>query len=197
MSSLALFDFDGTITDGDSLWDFLCWSFGKTRMIRAGACLGPTLLAWRVGMTSRHEVKARLLRHFFYGWDAEKFMGHCAEYSLGALPRLVKPSALKQIEWHKANGHTVLVVSASIETWLKPWCDLHQLGLIATRVEVVDGRITGALATPNCRGTEKVRRLKEAIDLHEYSYVYAYGDSRGDREMLELANEPHYRRFTA
>jgi len=67
--------------------------------------------------------------------------------------------------------------------------------IISTRLETKDGLLTGNFATPNCYGPEKVRRIREVVDLSAYQTVYAYGDSRGDREMLEIAHEKGYRVF--
>jgi phosphoserine phosphatase len=69
------------------------------------------------------------------------------------------------------------------------------LGIIATRLEIVDNRLTGKLASPNCYGPQKVERIRAALDLSRYGRIFAYGDSRGDREMLALADEKHYRFF--
>ena len=58
-----------------------------------------------------------------------------------------------------------------------------------------DNIITGNFITKNCYGQEKVNRIKESYDLSKYDLIYAYGDSRGDKEMLELANNSFYKPF--
>ena len=102
---------------------------------------------------------------------------------------------MEKIVWHKEQGHKVVIVSASIECWLKPWCDKNGLGLIATKLEIKDGRVTGKFLTKNCYGIEKANRVKEGYNLDDYDYIYAYGDSRGDKELLALAHESHYKPF--
>jgi phosphoserine phosphatase len=42
----------------------------------------------------------------------------------------------------------------------------------------------------NCYGQEKVNRLLEVEPDRKNYYLYAYGDSRGDREMLAFADFP-------
>ena len=87
------------------------------------------------------------------------------------------------------------VVSASAENWVKPWCDKYGLICLATKLEVKDGIITGKLNGRNCYGDEKVCRIKERLDLSDYHEIIAYGDSSGDKEMLELAHHPFYKPF--
>ena len=77
----------------------------------------------------------------------------------------------------------------------KKWCAKYNLDLIATRLEIQDGKLTGKFATKNCYGMEKVKRIKDAYDLGQYDFVYAYGDSRGDKEMLSIANESYFKHF--
>ena len=50
-------------------------------------------------------------------------------------------------------------------------------------------------ATPNCKGAEKVRRILGLFPDRESYRLTAFGDSRGDREMLAMADEAHYKPF--
>jgi phosphoserine phosphatase len=53
--------------------------------------------------------------------------------------------------------------------------------------------VTGRFLTRNCSGKEKVRRIEEQYDVKSFGYIYAYGDTPGDKAMLDLANERYYR----
>ncbi len=66
---------------------------------------------------------------------------------------------------------------------------------IATKLEVKNYKITGNYSGNNCSGQEKVRRIKENFNLSDFDLIIAYGDSRGDREMLELADNKNYKLF--
>jgi HAD superfamily hydrolase (TIGR01490 family) len=116
-----------------------------------------------------------------------------SKYSREELPKIVRKIARERIEWHKQRGDTVVIVSASIDLWLKDWCKAQQVDLIATTLEVKDGRISGRFLTKNCNGREKVRRIEERFNLSDFDYTYAYGDRPGDRPMLAIANERYYR----
>lgn len=60
--------------------------------------------------------------------------------------------------------------------------------VLAIELEFVDERCTGRFATPNCWGKEKARRVEEWLSTRERGLIYAYGDNRGDREMLAMAD---------
>lgn len=190
---LALFDFDGTITQRDSLFDFLAFSFGFRRCVIGAFVLAPMMVAYLLRRIPSWRAKESVFRRFFKGWDLVKFRKAAATYSKERIPCIVREEALRQIEWHRVRGNRMVVVSASPEDWLRPWCEGQNIEVIATRLEVHEGRLTGRIEGRNCQGIEKVRRIKEVIDLDKYERVYAYGDSRGDAEMLDLANERYYR----
>ncbi len=101
----------------------------------------------------------------------------------------------KRLHGHKEQSHKVVIVSASIECWLKPWCDENNLDLIAIKLEIKDGITTGKFFAKNCYGIEKANRVNKVYSLSDYNHIYAYGDSRGDKELLELADESFYKPF--
>ena len=57
-------------------------------------------------------------------------------------------------------------------------------------IEQADGKDPMKIYEEGDRRYKRAKRIKEKIDLDQYDMVYAYGDSRGDREMLALADEP-------
>jgi HAD superfamily hydrolase (TIGR01490 family) len=115
------------------------------------------------------------------------------KYATTVLPGTVRQSALERIEWHKSQGDDVVVVSASLDVYLGPWCEKHDIAWICTTLEERDGSLTGKYVDGDCTGAEKVRRIRQRYELAQYALVYAYGDSREDREMLELAHKRYYR----
>ncbi len=195
MRYLALFDFDGTITTDDSLIKFIRFVVGDAKFIWGMILLSPMLTAYKLKLIPNYKAKQYMLSYFFKGMSEEKFMQVTNEYSLNHIKTILRLKAMEKIAWHKEQGHKIIIVSASIECWLKPWCDENNLDLIATKLEIEDGIVTGKFLTKNCYGIEKANRVNEAYDLSNYDYIYVYGDSRGDREMLELADESFYKPF--
>ena len=86
-----------------------------------------------------------------------------------------------------------MVVSASLDAYLVPWCRPLGLDLICTELEISDGRLTGRYVQGDCWGDEKVRRIRERLTLDDYDTVYAYGDTEDDRAMLDLADRKYFR----
>ena len=192
---LIFFDFDGTITTDDSLIKFVRFVVGDAKFIWGMTLLFPMLTVYKLKLLPNYKAKQYMLSYFFKGMSEEKFMQVANEYSLEHINTILRPKAMNKIAWHKEQGHKVVVVSASIECWLKPWCDKNGLGLISTKIEIKDGLVTGKFLSKNCYGIEKANRVQEAYDLSEYGHIYAYGDSRGDKELLELADESFYNPF--
>lgn len=188
--TVAAFDFDGTITRRDTLVPFLRRAAGGVPTARALLALSVRITLSMAGAGSRDAAKAQLLQRLLAGQPvaaleqvAESFADHLVAHSL-------RRETLERVESHRAAGHELVVVSASPELYVAPVA--RRMGFAAalgTRLEIgADGRLTGRLAGANCRGPEKVRRLKEWLG-EEACTVVAYGDSRGDRELLAFAGE--------
>ena len=193
--SIAFFDFDGTISDKDSMVEFIKFAVGKYRYYYGLLKLSPTLVLYSLSIISNNIAKEKLLSNYFKGWYVEEFESLAEKYSESALNQIIKPSAIEKIKWHQEQGHKVVVVSASIDSWLKKWCDHYQIELIATQLEFKNGKLTGRFSTKNCYGIEKVNRIKTQFDLTKFEQIYAYGDSAGDKEMLAISTHPYYKLF--
>jgi len=191
--ALALFDLDGTLTRRDTLSDLLVRQFGVWRCLAAGVRLSPWLLGVLVGLVHRDTAKVHVLRHFFAGMPAPDFEALARNYALNHLEKLLRPQAWAQLDWHRQQGHRVIVISASVADWIRPWTERLGIELLATELERRHGQITGELAGDNCRGEAKVERLKEILNPDTYAPIHAYGDTGGDTAMLALADHPVYR----
>jgi HAD superfamily hydrolase (TIGR01490 family) len=192
---VAAFDFDGTLTYRDTLLPFLLRLAGWGGLVRGAVPLLPTLLGYALRLTPNDVAKERVLQRFLGGMEGEELHRAGARYADEQLPALVRPAALARLRWHQAQGHRCVVISASIEHYVAPWAraaGCHDV--IATRL-ALDGtsRVTGRYDGKNCYGMEKERRLRELLGVCEDFEIYAYGDSRGDRELLALADHAYYR----
>ena len=192
---IAFFDFDGTITKKDTLLEFIRFSKGSFRFYLGFFINLPYLVAFKLGVISNQSAKEKILRFFFHDTSVTVFKQYCETFSKQVLPKLIRPKALEEIERLKKNKTIVVVVSASPENWIENWTKNLQLELIASRLEVKDGKLTGKIVGKNCHGDEKVSRISQVYDLRDYYIVSAYGDSRGDRPMLQLAQKAYYKPF--
>lgn len=192
---LAVFDFDGTITHKDSFLEFMKFYRGHIKFYLGFGILSPIMGLFFFKILPNWKAKEAALKYFFKGESLEFFNRRCEDFSREVLPSMIKDSALEAIEAHRKNGDTIIVVSASAENWLSNWCRKYDLELIATKLEIQDGKITGKLSGRNCYGDEKECRLRAHVNLDQYQEIYVYGDSSGDKALLKLATHPFYRHF--
>lgn len=193
--TLALFDFDGTITKDDSLLKFIRFVVGDARFVIGLFVLSPILVAYKLKLIPNYKAKQKMLSWFFKGMKKEDFLEVASRYSLVHIDKILRPKAIERLNWHKEQNHKIVIVSASIDCWLRPWCQKNGFELIATKLEIKNDIVTGILATKNCYGQEKVNRIKDVYNISDFDHIYAYGDSSGDKEMLALAKESFYKPF--
>ena len=192
---LILFDFDGTITTKDTLLEFTKFACGNSKFYRGMLLLSVPLVMNKIGLLSAQTTKELFLTHFFKGTAFAEFTRVCDAFTVKRLPALIRPLALQQIKDYQSAGDRMIVVSASPENWIRPWALNVGMEVISTRVQTVDGKLTGKLNGKNCNGEEKANRIREAIQLTDYSEIIAYGDTAGDRAMFALAGKTFYKPF--
>lgn len=184
--TLALFDFDGTITSRDTMLEFARFARGDGKFLAVMSLLLPALTLYKLRLYPNERLKESFLSLCFSGMDEVKFRELAREYSLTMIDAIVPQRNRALLDRHRSSGDRVVVVSASVDCWVSPWCEKEKLESITTQLEFSEGKVTGKLSTPNCYGPEKVRRIQSYLDLPDYDRIYVYGDSRGDREMLAL-----------
>jgi HAD superfamily hydrolase (TIGR01490 family) len=192
---IAFFDFDGTITKRDTLLEFIKFSKGIFGFYFGLLVNLPFLIAFKLGFISNQSAKEKVLRFFFHNTPIAIFQERCANFSKNVLPKLIRPKALEEIQRLKQKNTIVVVVSASPENWIEDWAKKLQLEVIGSRLEIREGKLTGKILGKNCHGDEKVNRISEVYNLSNYYIVAAYGDSRGDKPMLQLAEKAYYKPF--
>jgi len=192
---LALFDFDGTITTHDTLLEIIKYQKGKSFFYFGFLILSPVMILYKLKLIPNWRAKEIMLAFFFGGDQLAEFQHKCDAFIAVRLPALLRKEALQKIEWHLSNQDRVIVVTASSYNWVEKWCTSMNIELIATRLKVKNDRITGKLASVNCHGMEKVNRIKAYLEIKDFTPIYAYGDTAGDKEMLTLADHAFYRKF--
>lgn len=190
---LALFDFDGTISDRDTWTPFVRSTARPARRFAAYALLLPVAVVYRLGWLSSSQGRQLTHRVVFWRVDAPTLRRQGREYAADRLNGVLRPEAVARLAWHRSRGDQIVVVSAGLDVYLAPWCEQQQVSLICTVLEERSGRLTGRLVGGDCTGDEKARRIGANYDLSRYDEVYAYGDSGEDRAMLALAHHKFYR----
>jgi phosphatidylglycerophosphatase C len=194
---LVAFDFDGTLTTKDSFTGFLAWRAGPARYVAGLARLAPAFTAYAADH-DRGRLKAAATTLFLKGVSRDELEASARRYAEIHARKLLRPDALRAWNKWRADGARLVIVTASPEPVVAPFarglgCDL----LLGTRLEFdARERITGRFDGPNCRGAEKVRRLREVFG-EGVRLEAAYGDTSGDAEMLALADEKGFKVFKA
>jgi phosphatidylglycerophosphatase C len=195
---VAAFDFDGTLTRRETLLPFLLYTLGAVSVARHALVLAPTLAGYGLGLIRNDVAKERVLMRCLNGMSIDALRKTGGRFAAEVLPGLLREQAMQRYEWHKRQGHRCVVISASMEIYVRPWAIKAGFDdVIATRLETQEGgSISGKLSGANCYGIEKVRRLEELLGPRNAFTLYAYGDSRGDRELLSRADYAYYKNFS-
>lgn len=200
---IEVYDFDGTVTKRDTLIEFIRYCFGTWHLIEALFFFSPLLILMKLKLADNGKTKEKLFGYFFHGMPLWRFNELCDEFGENKKEELLKEKVIDSIEMGKLIKLKIYIVTASIENWVIPFfypsnadyaeTENRKVEIVGTRPEVKDGVLTGKFSTPNCYGAEKVRRLKMAVpDLEENRssyHILAFGDSRGDKEMIEYADK--------
>jgi phosphatidylglycerophosphatase C len=187
--TVAAFDWDGTLTRRDCVVPFLVDVAGTSSLCRRlGAT--PGSLVGAVVRRDRDRLKALGVAAAFTDRSVDDVAERGRRFAQRVLDGWLRPDTMARLRWHQAVGHRVIIVSASLAPYLEPLG--RQLGVdavLCTRVAHVDGRYTGDLEGPNCRGVHKVERLDQWRREHPDDMLleWAYGDSRGDDALLAAA----------
>lgn len=192
---VVAFDFDGTLTVRDSFTDFLSWNAGALAWMRGLVALAPDALRY-LANRDRGLLKGAAARRFLAGTPLHELEARARAYAEARSRSLLRPDALNSWRYWRSRGATLVIVTASPEYLVAPFArGLGADHLLGTRLAVdADGRLTGDLDGANCRGPEKVRRLRETFG-EDVRLAAAYGDTAGDRDMLAIAVHAGFREF--
>jgi phosphatidylglycerophosphatase C len=194
---LVAFDFDGTLTTTDSFTAFLRWRSGSVAYYGNLVRLAPAGVRYLLSRDPGR-LKAAAIRVYLRGLPRHILEQEAADFASMKAPLILRPDALKVWRRRRADGARMVIVSASPDIIVAPFA--RGLGadlLIASQIAFdASDRVAGGLHGRNCRGPEKVQRLREQFG-KDVRLAAAYGDTDGDTEMLELAEQKFMRLFVA
>lgn len=192
MRKVYAFDFDGTLTYKDTLLEFIRFAKGTLAFVLGFLRYTHLLVLMKIGLYPNWKSKQKVFSYFFKGMTIEDFNALCQRFAQDNR-HILRPQGLETLNKALSNGAEVLIVSASIDNWVQPF--FPEVNVLGTKIEIVDGVLTGRFITNNCYGQEKVNRILELYPNRSEYHLTAYGDSRGDKEMLTFADESHYKPF--
>jgi HAD phosphoserine phosphatase-like hydrolase, family IB len=197
MRKIYAFDFDGTLTTKDTLLEFIRFAKGSGQMFRGFLLFSPLLILMKLHLFPNWKVKQKIFSYFFKGMKIDDFNALCTRFAKQNR-HLLRPAGTEKVRQTIDKEHTtVLIISASIDNWVRPFFDEidKKIQVLGTQIEIKKGRLTGQFTTKNCYGEEKVNRLTALYPHRETYYLIAFGDSRGDKELLAFADKGFYKPF--
>ena len=194
--TVAAFDFDETLTRRDTVVPFLRRLAGD-RGLALGLMARSHRLAPVAMRRNRDVLRAMATDLVFRGRPIAEVEAHARAYGDQIYAVGLRPDTAARLAWHAAAGHRVVIVTASYEHYVRVVGEhLGVDAVLATRLEVDSDRCTGRLLGANCRGPEKVERLRRWLADQDLALddvtLWAYGDSSGDRELLAAAQHAHW-----
>ncbi|HXB40016.1 MAG TPA: HAD family hydrolase [Bacteroidia bacterium] len=185
---LVLFDFDGTITTKDTFPLFFKFTFGTLRYYSGFSLFAPLFLLYKLKLYEGGKLKERILSHYLKNKPQNEMQEMGKNYFDFLMKNnIIKREFLEKIEFYKKEGFCVAVVSASPDLWIKLFCTQYQIDCLCTELQYLSSVFSGKLKTKNCNGEEKRTRVKEHYNTNEFDEIVIYGDSPGDKKMMELA----------
>lgn len=188
---VVAFDFDHTLTVRDSVVPFVVRVAGIPRVVGAVIKTFPTVLSL-LQKRDNDGLKEHFALHCLAGLDSEAVAEMGLQHARRIVSSRMRSDTCRRLRWHQERGDVVLVVSASFGAYMHVVGDLLEVdAVLCTELADQDGVLTGQLDGANCRGAEKVRRIRQWLTeagLSPAELDIAYGDSSGDDEMLAMAH---------
>ncbi|WP_199609042.1 HAD-IB family hydrolase [Flocculibacter collagenilyticus] len=199
--NLALFDFDGTLTTTDTYSTFIKRILNSSpytaKTIWRKLCVIPVLFCYKLGLISATHARVKSSFIVLKGLSTSTVEETALQYVDDLFPHIIRPEIYECLQLHKQQNDTVVIVSASLDVYLKVWCKRNNLKLLCSQLETAhlntnDEIYTGEYLGADCCGEEKARRIQQHFPLHQYNTIYAYGDTPEDYPMLSLAHHHVY-----
>ncbi|MES2761460.1 MAG: HAD-IB family phosphatase [Bacteroidota bacterium] len=193
VKTLVLFDFDGTITKKDTFPLFFKYSFGNFKYAFGFFIHIPMYILHKVKIISAKRFKISILS-LFLKHKKREWIEDSGERFISFLhaDKIIKTDLIDKILFYKNEQYTIYIVSASLDIWIKPFCQKYGINYICTEIKYSDDIFLGELNTNNCNYEEKKKRVSQNINISDFDKIIVYGDSNGDKKMMELATEQHW-----
>ena len=117
------------------------------------------------------------------------------DYANNELLKRVNQKIINKLEWHKAQGHTIAIVSGGLEIYIKYFADyfgIHRENIVAIELESNSGILTGNMNGIHTMEHRKLYKLVERIDLSKFDLQksYFYSDCPSDIPLLSFVGNP-------
>ena len=194
MKKLYFFDFDGTLTYKDTMFLYLKF-YNSAKFNFQFLKHIPLFILLKLKLANAEKVKKSFISSILKGQSQKKIEEKSQQFFEKYYPEIIRENAIEFIKNIDREHTESYLVTASLDIWVKPFAEKFKMNLLATRAEFKNDIFTGNFVGNNCNGGEKVHRIKEALQGKKFDKTIAFGDTSGDKEMLEWANESHFEFF--
>ena len=194
MKKLYCFDFDGTLTYRDTMFMFLR-HYNPVRFYLQFVLHTPLFILLKLNLMDAERVKKSYIASMLKGESRTRIEEEAQKFFTQNYPEIIRRNALDFLNNRDADHTESWMITASLDIWVRPFAQKFNMKLLATEAEYVDGIFTGKFITPNCNGNEKLNRIKSEMKGRKYDKIIAFGDTAGDKPMLNWADESYFRFF--
>lgn len=188
---LAVFDLDGTVTRRDTLFPYIAGFLQRRPWRWAGLWrVVPTVLSFATGKADHGRLKSALIKSTLGGCRRAELSDWTERFVRELLEDGLFLEARNQIADHRRSGDRLVLMSASIDLYVPAVA--RALGfdeVICTGIRWDADRLQGDLTTPNRRGAEKARCLRQLRERFPQLPIVAYANAASDLEHLQLAQQ--------
>jgi len=195
-NKIIVFDFDGTITTKDTFRLFLFYHSGLIKWVINMVTLFPSFLLYLLKIIDRNQIKAKVVMKFFKNTPINILNDNAKKFAEEIIPKYIRKDAQKYINSKKNGDEKIILCSASLSIYLKVWAASQGIIYVyATELEQNEIKYTGKIKGENVWGQGKINRINSELQNYKYIITEAYGDSRGDTEMLAQAEKSFFKPF--
>jgi HAD superfamily hydrolase (TIGR01490 family) len=192
--TLALFDLDNTLLNGDSdyAWGQFLVSKGLVERDHYETANQYFYDQYKQGVLDIHEFAAFSFKPLTERSMAELAVLH-REFMASTIQPMITDAAQQLVEQHRRQGHTLVVITATNSFITRPIVEAFNIPhLLATEPKIVNERYTREIVGVPCFQAGKVTRLQHWLEPHEETLAgsYFYSDSRNDLPLLEMVDNP-------
>jgi HAD superfamily hydrolase (TIGR01490 family) len=193
IKTLALFDFDKTLTTKDSFVMFFVTYFLSPKRVLFVLLESMKALPLLSIEKITERIKLKIIQNCLGNMPTRQMDLLGTEFADKHLPKIMNVDLFAQLQNHQDRGDEVWIVSASLAPWLRPWCRTHKVKLLCTELETSENLLTGNISGYHCCGINKAKMVRENIDISQYQSIHVYGNMPADKDLLELGTTPLHR----
>ncbi len=190
---VVIFDFDHTFIKGDSIIIAALFSSNYVNLILRVIEILPYVFLHKIGAINTKNFKEKFLKvfnicNYFNKKDSSAY--------IKKIKQIINKKALARLKYHKKNNDLIYFCSASPRMLIHEITNYLDVGLICTELVRNKNKWVPRIIGENCNGKQKVKKVKEKLGPLEDIILEVYGDSFGDKELLEISDIPHFRSFS-